>query len=188
MSSPRKRGPIRRGGCFERRCSTAFAQQLKLVVMGPRFRRGRHRMYGARSERTTTASNFKQQATPRGAVAPGRVKETSRSHKSEGAGNAGCRLHPQPRVQCRKHTSLHHRFSQTTPHSLRNGFNGLFRAPRRSGFLVTVAPRLTARLDAGVEASGPHDLAVRGGAIRLWRHHVHRIPLPTSVTIMSRPS
>jgi hypothetical protein len=30
-------------------------------------------------------------------------------------------------------------------------------------------------------------LAVRDVAIRLWRHHVHRIPFPTSVTIMSRP-
>src|SRR3984893_17588830 len=29
-------GPIRRGGCFERRCPTAFAQQPKPVVMGVR--------------------------------------------------------------------------------------------------------------------------------------------------------
>src|SRR6059058_3900991 len=31
-------------------------------------------------------------------------------------------------------------------------------------------------LDAGVEASGPHDFAVRLGAVRQKHHHVHRIP------------
>jgi hypothetical protein len=36
--------------------------------------------------------------------------------------------------------------------------------------------RLLARLDAGVEASGPHDLAVRVSAIRQRRRRVHRIP------------
>ena len=34
----------------------------------------------------------------------------------------------------------------------------------------------TAKLDAGVEASGPHDFAVRLGAVRQKHHHVHRIP------------
>src|ERR1700732_3337338 len=48
-SSLRKQGPIRRGVCFERCCfafaeasadwSTAFAQPLRPVVMGPCFRR-----------------------------------------------------------------------------------------------------------------------------------------------------
>jgi hypothetical protein len=33
------------------------------------------------------------------------------------------------------------------------------------------------RLDAGVEASGPHDFAVRESAVRLRHCHVHRIPL-----------
>ena len=45
------------------------------------------------------------------------------------------------------------------------------------------------RLDAGIEASGPHDFAVRA----LHRSssqaaRVHRIPRPTSVTIAKRPS
>src|ERR1700738_4353234 len=34
-------GPIRRGGCFERCWSTAFAQQPRPVVMGPGSRPGR---------------------------------------------------------------------------------------------------------------------------------------------------
>jgi hypothetical protein len=46
----------------------------------------------------------------------------------------------------------------------------------------------SAKLDAGVEASGPHDFTVRVSTIRQARRRVHRIPLPTSVTIASRPS
>src|ERR1035437_7816193 len=37
---------------------------------------------------------------------------------------------------------------------------------RRSGFLVTVACASSRRLDAGVEASGPHDFAVRESTVR----------------------
>jgi hypothetical protein len=44
------------------------------------------------------------------------------------------------------------------------------------------------KLDASVEASGPHDFAVRVSAFRQARRHVHRIPLPPSVTIAIRPS
>jgi hypothetical protein len=44
------------------------------------------------------------------------------------------------------------------------------------------------RLDAGVEASGPHDFAVRFARVRLHRQSVHRIPRPTPVTIAKRPS
>src|SRR6266404_6098926 len=39
MSSLRTQGPILRGGCFESCCSTALAQQLHPVVMGPCVRR-----------------------------------------------------------------------------------------------------------------------------------------------------
>src|ERR1019366_9608440 len=37
---------------------------------------------------------------------------------------------------------------------------------RRSGLFVTVACASSRRLDAGVEASGPHDFAVRESAVR----------------------
>jgi hypothetical protein len=43
-------------------------------------------------------------------------------------------------------------------------------------------------LDASVEASGPHDFAVRDTRIRLVRCCVHRISRPTFVTIARRPS
>jgi hypothetical protein len=50
------------------------------------------------------------------------------------------------------------------------------RSPRRSGFLVTVALEKLAsqELDASVEASGPHDFAVRIRAVRQRRIRVHR--------------
>jgi hypothetical protein len=44
------------------------------------------------------------------------------------------------------------------------------------------------KLDAGVEASGPHDFTVRVSTFRQARCRVHRIPFPTSVTIAIRPS
>jgi hypothetical protein len=44
------------------------------------------------------------------------------------------------------------------------------------------------KLDASVEASGPHDFAVRFGAVRLTAQSVHRIPPPTFVTTAKRPS
>ena len=44
------------------------------------------------------------------------------------------------------------------------------------------------KLDASVEASGPHDFAVRVSTVRQRCLRVHRIPCPTSVTIAIRPS
>jgi len=44
------------------------------------------------------------------------------------------------------------------------------------------------KLDASVEASGPHDFAVRLSNVRQRCLGVHRIPCPTSVTIAIRPS
>jgi hypothetical protein len=47
-----------------------------------------------------------------------------------------------------------------------------------TGLVATVAPEKLAsqELDASVGASGPHDFAVRFGAIRQERRRVHRIP------------
>src|SRR3954465_2575594 len=73
----------------------------------------------------------------------------------------------------------HHRFTGATRHSPRNGFNGFLRdlpgdrallspssceygwsAPGRADFA-------SAKIDASVEASGPHDFAVRSNIVRL---------------------
>ena len=61
-------------------------------------------------------------------------------------------------------------------------------SPVRPGFVVTVALRHLAKRGTCIGAPGPHDFAVRDSLIRLVRHRVHRIPLPTSVTIAKRPS
>ena len=47
--------------------------------------------------------------------------------------------------------------------------------------------RLLARLDAGVEASGPHDFAVRVSTVRQARIRVHRIPSRVD-DVAQRPS
>jgi hypothetical protein len=62
-------------------------------------------------------------------------------------------------------------------HSLRNGFTAYFvlspaiglschRRPTGYGTLARLGSRTSARLDAGVEASGPHDFTVRFSAVR----------------------
>ena len=54
----------------------------------------------------------------------------------------------------------------------------LFRALPGDRALLPPSPaRVASReLDASVEASGPHDFAVRFSAVRYRRFHVHRIP------------
>jgi hypothetical protein len=86
--------------------------------------------------------------------------------KTEGAGNAGCPPHPQPRVRnSRAHEQLHHRFTGATQRFLRNGFNGLFRAlPGDRAFLPPSSAEKSRQLDASVGASGPHGFAVRKSA------------------------
>ena len=61
----------------------------------------------------------------------------------------------------------------------RNGFNGLLRAlPGDRAFLSPSSCGVAStKLDAGVEASGPHDFAVRKiGALVFSTVCVHRIP------------
>jgi hypothetical protein len=66
---------------------------------------------------------------------------------------------------------------QNHPASPRNGLRLMARSPRRSGFVASVAGENDfAKLDAGVEASGPHVFAVRFSAVRRRHIRVHRIP------------
>jgi hypothetical protein len=58
----------------------------------------------------------------RGAIRP-RFAKKFRALKSEGAGNAGCALHPRSRVQLGKENAHEHTGSaEAIRHSLRNGF------------------------------------------------------------------
>jgi hypothetical protein len=84
---------------------------------------------------------------------------------AEGAGKAGCPVHPQPRVQSRKHTSVV-TFTGTFRPSLRNGFTAYFvLSPVIGLFCHRHRRSCLHQLDAGVEASGPHDFAVRNMAL-----------------------
>ena len=59
------------------------------------------------------------------------------------------------------HEHSHHGHTGITRHSLRNGFNGLFRALPGDRALLPPSPADIRKLDASVGASGPHDFAVR---------------------------
>jgi hypothetical protein len=66
--------------------------------------------------------------------------------KSEGVGNAGCPMHPQPRVRIlvvSKHTSIHSERPESRGIPARNGFNRLPRAlPGEVGSFASVASRI----------------------------------------------
>jgi len=129
----------------------------------------------------------------RGSEAPGSCIIRCPS-KEEGAGNAGCWPHPQPRVKQKTREFV------TTGQPTHAGIpcamvlRLIAGSPRRPGFDCLRRLRvLTLRLDPSIGGSGPHAFAVREGCFRprvaaLKHPHVHRIPLPTSVTIAIRPS
>ncbi len=101
--------------------------------------------------------------------------------KKEGAGNAGCALHPRSRVQnCRKLRTRAYRAAEAIRHSLRNGFTAYNVLSPVNGFLATVAPEKLAsqELDASAEASGPHVFAVRYPRVRLARASRPPQPVP----------
>jgi hypothetical protein len=74
-------------------------------------------------------------------------------------------------------------------HSLRNGFTAYTRSPRSAGLVSLRPPGLMTR--GLIPASGDRDRAISPYApatLVARSQRVHRIPLPTSVTIASRPS
>jgi hypothetical protein len=99
-------------------------------------------------------------------------------------------MRPQPRVQNKKSTrASHHGHTGNTRHSPRNGFNGYFGLSPVIGLFCHRHRRNYFRqLDAGVEASGPHDFAVRLSALRLCAPSASTASRLASVTIASRPS
>ncbi len=98
--------------------------------------------------------------------------------QTEGAGNAGCALHPRSRVQkCAKRRTRAYRFSGGIRHSLRNGFTAyIVLSPADRACCHRRQRNCFHQLDASIGASGPHDFAVRFRAIRQRHIHVHRIP------------
>jgi hypothetical protein len=84
---------------------------------------------------------------------------------SEFRGRRESRVPVAPAASCAKVESTrvsHHRFTGNARPSLRNGFNGLLRAlPGDRALLPPSFTDCSAKLDASVGASGPHDFAVR---------------------------
>src|SRR6266516_3612287 len=127
--------------------------------------------------------------------------KTVRPKKTEGAGNAGRSLHPQSRVRNKiKHTSVVTTGSDGfNRHSPRNGFNGFLRAllgdhavlPPSScgyGFVQARLGRLaSARLDASIGASEPHDFAVRFSIFRPARRSIAHRPCPPALHHVACP-
>src|SRR5947208_6214270 len=96
----------------------------------------------------------------------------------EGAGNAGCALHPRSRVPklcIMAHTSI--QGSGNTPTSPAQWLYGLLRAlPGGAGLLSpSLYGKLPAKLSASIAAPGPHDFAVRVGVF-VRRDHSHLTP------------
>jgi hypothetical protein len=112
--------------------------------------------------------------------------------EQEGAGKAGCALHPRSRAQnAHSKRTRAYRFSGNTPAFPAQWFYGLLRAlPGDRAFLPpSPAGSFASReLDASVGAPGPHGFAVRAACARRLR--AARPPHPTArfVTIASRPS
>ena len=124
---------------------------------------------------STSDSHFKQpregmRPRSRGAMRP-RYASASPSFRTEGAGKAGCRLHPRSCAQ-----KAHEWTTGSTGSlrlSLREWFTAYFELSPVTGLFATVAFGLTihfepgragcisARLDASTGAPGPHDFAVR---------------------------
>ncbi len=106
----------------------------------------------------------------RGAVRARALPAITLSKIKEGAGNAGCWLHPWPPRE-KSARGVDHRFSRDDPAFPAQWFYGLLRAlPGEPGVVVTVVrevrSRIFAKLSASHGAPGPRGFAVRAGAAR----------------------
>jgi hypothetical protein len=81
-----------------------------------------------------------------------------------------CNVHKKVRTRA-------YRAAEAIRHSLRNGFTAYSALSPVIGLSCHRRRRATSRqLGASVEASGPHDFAVRFDAVRQGHLHVHRDP------------
>jgi hypothetical protein len=86
---------------------------------------------------TDTTSRSRDTMRPSCAKTFARKTEGAARPSSEGVGNAGCPLHPQPACKSRKHTGSHHGRTGTPGIPARNGFNGLWRALPGDEFVLS---------------------------------------------------
>ncbi len=178
--------------------STSLPIQHPPVVMGPGSALALARLSGTTTENFVAAiANFRfNSRTAQGAhfrlLAARDARGLLRFHppKIEGAGKAGCALHPRSRVQTaqRKCAHEHTGSAESIRPSLRNGFTAYNVLSPATGFVATVADGYLRQLDASIGASEPHAFAVRIRRARQLQHP--RPPHPTArfVTIAIRPS
>jgi hypothetical protein len=105
----------------------------------------------------------------RGAMRP-RFASASPSLRTEGAGKAGCRLHP--RSCATKNARVDHRFNRIIPAFPARMVYGLLRIlPGEPSSFATVAPRMTDASQPGRADTSPQDLTPASGVrtIRLRR-------------------
>ena len=111
--------------------------------------------------------------------------------KGEGAGNAGCALHPRSRVQeSGSGRTRAYRAAESIRHFLRNGFTAYIELSPENGSFASVAPweAVASRcIDASTATSGPHVFAVRVCHDRQSQPPRPPHPRPTFVTIASAP-
>jgi hypothetical protein len=111
--------------------------------------------------------------------------------RKEGAGKAGCALHPRSRATCTKKRARAYRFSGGTPAFPARWFYGFLRALLGDRAFLSPSPARSLashELDASVGASGPHDFAVRARLCSSFASHA-RPPHPTArfVTLRNAP-
>ena len=140
---------------------------------------------------TDAPSMANARSRSRRAIAPEPLKNLSPS-KTEGAGNAGCALHPRSRAQ--RNSGLRaraYRAAEAIRHSLRNGFtayNALSPVSRSS--LATVAPEklISPELDASISGVRTTRLCRTLSCRSLSALPASTATRPTIVAIMIRPS
>jgi hypothetical protein len=124
----------------------------------------------------------------RGAVRP-RLAFISRPE--EGAGKAGCALHPRSRVQnCAKSAHEHTGSAEAVRPSLRNGFNGFLRTLPGDRAFLSPSPLRSLLLKNLTPASRRQDHTTSPSArkrFRLERSSRPPHPVPTFVTMANAP-
>jgi hypothetical protein len=112
--------------------------------------------------------------------------------ETEGVGNAGCPLHPQPRARSVESTRVsHHEFTGTPGIPARDGVNGFLRALPGDRALLPPSPPRNLLLENLTPASGRQDHTASPSArvrSRQQRRSRPSHPNPTFVTIAKRPS
>jgi hypothetical protein len=118
----------------------------------------------------------------RGAIRPSCSRKPLR--KTEGAGKAGCQLHPQPRVRWKVDTSASH-YRPGLPCAMVYDF--LRALLGVLGFLVTVALIIISRLGTNRGVPGPRAFAVRVCVTRHATHLASIASIPRSWRSRSAP-